>query len=156
LALLSGNRSVEILATVERNSNYGKIALPYQVERRAGGSLRSRARRFVPALKRGHGARATCLERHRDRTATFDPPRVARPVNQGGWGLIEGAVRYSRIDLTSGALSGGEMDIYSLGFDWWLTQSVQVVANYRLVMLDGFNARGVSSGFDVRLFLMLM
>ncbi len=48
------------------------------------------------------------------------------------------------------------MDIYSLGFDWWLTQSVQVVANYRLVMLDGFNARGVSSGFDVRLFLMLM
>jgi phosphate-selective porin OprO/OprP len=96
------------------------------------------------------------MRSYRDRTATFDPLRVAQPVNQGGWGTVEGAVRYSRIDLTSGALDGGEMDIYSLGVDWWLTQSVQVGANYRVVVLDRSDVRGVSSGFDVRLVLMLM
>jgi phosphate-selective porin OprO/OprP len=96
------------------------------------------------------------MRNYRDRTGTFDPLRVARPVNQGGWGTVEAAVRYSRIDLTSGAIDGGEMDIYSLGLDWWLTQSVQFGGNYRLIVLDQPDGRGVSSGLDVRIMLMLM
>lgn len=48
------------------------------------------------------------------------------------------------------------MDVYSLGLDWWLTQSVQFGGNYRLVVLDRSNVRDVSSGFDVRIVLMLM
>jgi phosphate-selective porin OprO/OprP len=96
------------------------------------------------------------MRSYRDRTGTFDALRVARPVNQGGWGTIDAAVRYSRIDLTDGTIDGGEMDVYSLGLNWWLTQSVQVGGNYRLVVLDQSGVRGVSSGFDVRIMLMLM
>ncbi|KPJ86401.1 MAG: hypothetical protein AMS18_15650 [Gemmatimonas sp. SG8_17] len=96
------------------------------------------------------------MRSYRDRTGTLDGPRVARPINQGGWGTVEAAVRYSRIDLTNGAIAGGEMDVYSLGLDWWLTQSVQFGGNYRLVVLDKSDARGVSSGFNVRIVLMLM
>jgi len=96
------------------------------------------------------------MRSYRDRTGTFDPLRVARPVNQGGWGTVEAAIRYSRIDLTDGAINGGEMDVYSLGLNWSPTQSVQFGADYRVVVLDQSDVRGVSSGFNVRLMLMLM
>jgi phosphate-selective porin OprO/OprP len=96
------------------------------------------------------------MRSYRDRSGTFDPLRVARPVNQGGWGTVEAAFRYSRIDLTDGAINGGEMDVYSLGLNWSPTQSVQFGADYRVVVLDQSDVRGVSSGFNVRLMLMLM
>ena len=55
---------------------------------------------------------------YRKRSGTFDPLPVARPVNQGGWGTVELAFRYSNTDLTDGMLDGGEMDIWSLGVNW--------------------------------------
>jgi phosphate-selective porin OprO/OprP len=93
---------------------------------------------------------------YRARTGTFDGLVVARPVNQGGWGTFELATRFSRIDLTDGALQGGEMDVWSLGGTWWLTQAAHVSANYRVARLDRFDAQGLSSGFDMRLMLLLM
>jgi phosphate-selective porin OprO/OprP len=96
------------------------------------------------------------MRNYRARTGTFDGIPVARPVNQGGWGTVEAAVRYSTIDLTDGALTGGSMDVWSLGLNWWLSAPIQVSTNYRVVLLDRFGLRGVSSGFDLRLLLMLM
>ena len=52
---------------------------------------------------------------YRKRSGIFNPLPVARPVNQGGWGTLETAFRYSRLDLADGAVDGGEMDIYSSG-----------------------------------------
>ena len=92
---------------------------------------------------------------YRKRSGTFDPLPVYRPVNQGGWGAVELAVRYSNTDLTDGAVDGGEMDIYSLGVNWWLTHSTQFGANYRFISLDRFGTQGDSSGLNVRLVLML-
>ena len=44
----------------------------------------------------------------------------------------------STIDLTDGGLTGGEMDVWSAGLNWWLASSAQVSANYRIVrLLDG-------------------
>jgi len=92
---------------------------------------------------------------YRKRSGTFDPLPVARPVNQGGWGAVELAFRYSRTDLTDGTVDGGEMDIYSLGVNWWLTRSASLGFNYRYVTLDRFGTQGDSSGVNFRLLLVL-
>ena len=92
---------------------------------------------------------------YRKRSGTFDPLPVARPVNQGGWGTVELAFRYSDTDLTDGSVDGGEMDIYSLGVNWWFTRSTYLSLNYRYITLDRFGTQGDSSGLNARLLLML-
>jgi phosphate-selective porin len=61
------------------------------------------------------------MRAYRTRSGLFNPLPVSRPVNRGGWGTIELAARYSRLDLTDGTVEGGELDILSLGVNWWLT-----------------------------------
>ena len=95
------------------------------------------------------------MRAYRKRSGTFDPLPVSTPVNQGGWGAVELAFRYSQIDLTDGTLDGGEMDIPSLGINWWLTRSAQLSVNYRNISLDRFATEGNSSGVNARLLLML-
>jgi len=92
---------------------------------------------------------------YRKRSGTFDPLPVAKPVNQGGWGALEVATRYSRLDLTDGTIDGGEMDILSLGINWWLTRRAQFGVNYRHISLDRFSTQGDSSGLNTRLLLIL-
>jgi len=92
---------------------------------------------------------------YRKRSGTFDPLPVARPVNQGGWGTVELAFRYSNTDLTDGTVDGGEMDIYSLGVNWWFTRSAHLALNYRYINLDRFGTQGDSSGLNARILLML-
>ena len=92
---------------------------------------------------------------YRKRSGTFDPLPVARPVNQGGWGTVELAFRYSNTDLTDGTVDGGEMDVYSLGVNWWFTRSAHLALNYRYINLDRFGTQGDSSGLNARILLML-
>ena len=80
---------------------------------------------------------------------------MARPVNQGGWGAVELALRYSRLDLTDGTVDGGEMDILSLGVNWWLSRSTNFSLNYRNISLDRDDTRGNSSGLNARIQLIL-
>ncbi len=92
---------------------------------------------------------------YRKRSGTFDPLPVARPVNQGGWGAVELAFRYSKTDLTDGLIDGGDMDIYSLGVNWWFTRSAHLGINYRYITLDRDGVQGNSSGLTARILLML-
>jgi phosphate-selective porin OprO/OprP len=92
---------------------------------------------------------------YRKRSATFDPLAVSRPVTQGGWGTVELAFRFSNTDLNDGTLEGGEMDISSLGVNWWLTRSTSLSVNYRYITLDRFGVLGNSSGLNARMTLML-
>ena len=92
---------------------------------------------------------------YRKRSGTFDPLPVARPVNQGGWGAVELAFRYTDTDLTDGTVDGGEMDVYSLGVNWWFTRSAHLALNYRYINLDRFGTQGDSSGLNARILLML-
>jgi phosphate-selective porin OprO/OprP len=89
------------------------------------------------------------------RSGVFRPLQVARSVNQFGWGTWELAARYSRADFSDGELEGGELDIYSLGVNWWLTPAFSFSANYRYSILDRFGFEGESSGITGRLTLML-
>jgi phosphate-selective porin OprO/OprP len=92
---------------------------------------------------------------YRKRSGIFDPLPVAKSVKQGGWGALEAAFRYSRTDLSDGLVEGGEMDVYSLGLNWWLTRVAQFGFNYRYVDLDRFGVQGTSSGVTSRVLLIL-
>jgi phosphate-selective porin OprO/OprP len=92
---------------------------------------------------------------YRKRSGTFDPLPIARPVNRGGWGAVELAFRYSNTDLTDGRIDGGEMDIYSLGVNWWFARNAHLGVNYRYITLDRDGMEGTSSGLNARLLLML-
>ena len=76
-------------------------------------------------------------------------------MTQGGLGAWEVAGRYSTLDLDDDPIEGGEMEVFSLGLNWWLTQSSQLGLNYRVVGLDRYGEKGWSSGLNVRLMLIL-
>ncbi len=77
------------------------------------------------------------------RSGIFDRVQIARPVNQSGWGAWEVGLRYSHTDLNDGPVQGGEMDIWTLGLNWWLQSNIMTSINWRHVELD----RAISPGF---------
>jgi len=85
----------------------------------------------------------------------FGPTPVARTVQQGGKGAWEIAARFSNIDLTDAAIDGGDMDIMSLGVNWWLTPTFLVNANYRYITLNRSGFESNSDGLLMRILLML-
>lgn len=89
------------------------------------------------------------------KSGIFNPLPVAKSVYQGGWGAWEVAARWSDIDLTDGFVDGGEMQILSLGLNWWLSPVFNVSFNYRNISLDRFGIKGQSDGFLIRVVLIL-
>ena len=92
---------------------------------------------------------------YKNNRGVFDGLPVAQSVLQGGKGATELALRYSSIDLTDGLITGGEMDIATLQFNWWLTQSMAVSFNYRRSWTDRFNLEGEMDAFVARVMLIL-
>lgn len=90
-----------------------------------------------------------------NRGGTFDPLLVARPVNRGGRGAVELALRCSNTGLTDGTVDGGEMDIFSLSVNRWFVRSTHLGVNYRYITLDRVSAQGDSSGLNARILLKL-
>jgi phosphate-selective porin OprO/OprP len=95
------------------------------------------------------------MREYRKKTGIFGPVPVAKSVNQGGWGAWELSFRFSDLDLTDGLIDGGEMDILSLGLNWWLTPVFNVNMNYRYITLDRFGVKGNSSGIMTRVLLLM-
>jgi phosphate-selective porin OprO/OprP len=95
------------------------------------------------------------MRSYNKRNGTFGAVPVSRSVYQGGPGAWEIAARYSSLSLSDGLVDGGEMDIFSLGVNWWLTPTFGVNINYRYIMLNRYGIRGRSSGIMYRLLLML-
>ncbi|MCE5249875.1 hypothetical protein LLG96_06605 [bacterium] len=54
----------------------------------------------------------------------------------GGCGAWEATVRYSNIDLTDGAVNGGEATDITIGLNWYLNQNTRVMVNYIYSDLD--------------------
>lgn len=92
---------------------------------------------------------------YRAKSGTFGALPIARNVYQGGKGAWELTGRWSHTDLEDGLVTGGEMDIASLGLNWWLTPFFAVNVNYRYISntLDG--QEGTSSGLNSRILLLL-
>ena len=89
------------------------------------------------------------------RSGSLGPVPVAKPVNRGGRGAWELASRWSELDLMDGAIDGGEMQVLSLGVNWWPTPWAAFSVNYRDIRLDRFGTTGTADGFLMRLLLML-
>ncbi len=62
-----------------------------------------------------------------------------------GVGAIELSIRHSYMDLNSGAITGGEMDINALGVIWHPRRDIQVQAQYSRVNLHNENMQPPSS-----------
>lgn len=71
-------------------------------------------------------------------------------LKDGGAGAWEIAARYSNLDLNDGiALTGGEMDSYTLGLNWYPNNYVRFMANYIMVEAD---ANGVTPNDEPHIF----
>lgn len=92
---------------------------------------------------------------YNNRNGLFRPVPVARSVYQNGKGAWEIAARYSATDLNDGLVNGGEVEIASLGLNWWLTPAISFGANYRYIWNELDGVEGTSSGLLTRLLLML-
>jgi len=92
---------------------------------------------------------------YKNNRGVFSGLPVAQSVIQGGKGATELALRYSSIDLTDGLITGGEMDIATLQFNWWLTTSLAVSLNYRRSWTDRFDLEGEMDAFVARVMLIL-
>ncbi len=80
---------------------------------------------------------------------------VAKSVYHNGWGAWEVSMRYSTLDLTDGLVDGGEMDVWSLGLNWWLSPFFSMSANYRHIINDRGGLNGKSDGALLRVLLVL-
>jgi phosphate-selective porin OprO/OprP len=89
------------------------------------------------------------------KNGVFGAVPVAKSVYQGGWGAWELAARWSELDLTEGTIEGGEMQVASVGLNWWLSPTFNVNVNYRHIGLDRFGLNGAAHGFNARLMLIL-
>ena len=88
-------------------------------------------------------------------SGTFRGVPVSRTVYQNGKGAWELSARWSTVDLNDGLVTGGEMDIASLGLTWWLTPFFGLNANYRYIWNELGGEEGTSSGLNTRLMLVL-
>jgi len=89
------------------------------------------------------------------RSGLFGPVPVSKGVYQGGKGVWEAAVRWSTLDANEGTLTGGDVEIYSVGLNWWLSPSLVTSVNYRWIELDRFGVEGDSHGFLARIVILL-
>jgi len=85
----------------------------------------------------------------------FGSVPVSRSVYQNGKGAWEFSMRYSGVDLSDGQVYGGEMQIASLGVNWWLTPFFSFGVNYRYIWNQQGEQEGRSSGLVGRILLML-
>ena len=85
----------------------------------------------------------------------FGNAPVARSVYQNGIGAWEASARYSALNLTDGAIDGGDMQIASLGLNWWLTPVFSVSMNYRHIESEQGGVSGSTDAVVTRILLML-
>ena len=92
---------------------------------------------------------------YRFKGGTLGPVPVSRSVNQNSIGAVEIAARWSSVDLSDGAIDGGQMNILSAGVSWWLTTTFMLNLNVRYIENDRLDLEGTSSGAMLRLLLKL-
>jgi len=90
---------------------------------------------------------------YNNKNGTFGNVPVAKTMKQGGIGAWEVSARYSALDLTDGRVDGGNMQITSLGLNWWLTPVFCVSTNYRHIESEQGGLSGSTNGMVTRVLL---
>jgi phosphate-selective porin OprO/OprP len=65
-------------------------------------------------------------------------PKNPFSLKEGGWGAFEVLARYDTLDLNDedAGITGGEVEQYGLGFNWYLRNNFRMMANYTAVRSD--------------------
>jgi phosphate-selective porin OprO/OprP len=90
---------------------------------------------------------------YKQKYGVFGALPVARDIDHGGHGAVELALRWSEIDLTDGALDGGEMQVAKAAVTWWATTSFNVSLNYQSIWNEKGGSKGRAEGFVIRLMI---
>jgi phosphate-selective porin len=65
-----------------------------------------------------------------------------RILPEGRWGSVELIGRYGRVDLDDGPVSGGTMDGWWAGVNWWANRRIKASIGYGNIDLDRFGIEG--------------
>jgi len=95
------------------------------------------------------------MRAYNNKGSVFGGIPVAKTVYQNGKGAWEVYARYSHIDTNDGLIDGGEMQIATLGVNWWLTHFFTVNMGYKYIWNERNGQEGESSGLMTRLILVL-
>jgi phosphate-selective porin OprO/OprP len=87
------------------------------------------------------------------KNGVFGALPVARDVDHGGHGAVELALRWSEIDLTDGAMDGGEMRVAKAAATWWASTRFNVSLNYQIIWNEIGGSKGRAEGFVIRLMI---
>jgi phosphate-selective porin OprO and OprP len=72
------------------------------------------------------------------RLNVFGPPTPARPLSQGGAGAWQLVANYSTLELSDQSITGGQIDMASLGVNWFPEQRLRFTLEYGSVLkVDG-------------------
>lgn len=74
--------------------------------------------------------------------------QAIRPTHP--WGAVELAVRYSELDLSDGAITGGKEHDWTVGANWYIGEHLKFQANYIWAFSDRGNLRVDPHIFEVR------
>jgi len=95
------------------------------------------------------------MRKYNEKSGVFNGVPVARSVYQNGKGAWELYTRYSDINLSDGTIDGGNMQIATLGLNWWLTPFFSLNAGYKYIWNEKDDVATESSGLMARIILVL-
>jgi phosphate-selective porin OprO/OprP len=148
-------RFVDTLAlNVARELNYGveaaAIAGPLHFAAEANWLRPTLASGAKPTLCGGYAELGYFLTRgdtrpYRRSNATWGAIKPARGIDQGGPGAIQVNLRYDRLDLSDGIVTGGTQDSYLASMIWTPVEHLRLMANYGHLF---FNGAAIATGTD--------
>ena len=95
------------------------------------------------------------MRRYNKKNGTFSNVPVAKATDHGGIGAWEISGRYSYLDLDDGGIDGGNMQIASLGLNWWVSPVFCINMNYRHIESERDGISGRTDGVVTRVLVML-
>ena len=95
------------------------------------------------------------MRKYNRRGGLLGPMPIAQSVDQGSWGSVELISRWSSVDLSDGSIDGGELDVYSIGANWWLRPSLYLAFDLRRVHNRRAGQSGWSTGALTRIVMIL-
>ena len=95
------------------------------------------------------------MKAYNKKSGVFSGIPVAKSVYQNGKGAWELYARYSDLDFDDGTVTGGNLQVATLGINWWLTPFFSVNAGYKYIWNDTGGIQAESSGLLTRLVLVL-
>jgi phosphate-selective porin OprO and OprP len=82
--------------------------------------------------------------------------QVKDPVSKGGWGVWEGVLTASTLNLNSGSIKGGQLWRITPMINWYPVKFLRIEFIYGYGVLDRFNLKGAAQFFESRIQFTIM